>query len=216
MLIRQYPRLHIPIVSTTLNSPCPRQPFIESRALVAGPSPPNPLPADAAYGPAGRPWPTRFSTASCFDFLWPSRLSKLSRTFGVWRWMPPPGWRTPGRPRQAMMKFHAQPHRLYAGIHHGHFPPGGRCLTLRRGVCQDYAHVMLGLCRSLKMPARYVSGYLADGKRPAPLTTLDRGVYLPRWAGTRWTRRTTGKSTALTSKSPVAAITPTCRRGRLL
>lgn len=31
----------------------------------------------------------------------------------------------------------------------------------RRGVCQDFAHVMLGLCRALKIPALYVSGYLA-------------------------------------------------------
>lgn len=31
----------------------------------------------------------------------------------------------------------------------------------RRGVCQDFAHVMLGLCRALKIPAVYVSGYLA-------------------------------------------------------
>jgi len=31
----------------------------------------------------------------------------------------------------------------------------------RRGVCQDFAHVMLSLCRSLKIPALYVSGYLA-------------------------------------------------------
>jgi transglutaminase-like putative cysteine protease len=31
----------------------------------------------------------------------------------------------------------------------------------RRGVCQDFAHVMLGLCRVLKIPALYVSGYLA-------------------------------------------------------
>jgi transglutaminase-like putative cysteine protease len=31
----------------------------------------------------------------------------------------------------------------------------------RRGVCQDFAHVMIGLCRSLKIPALYVSGYLA-------------------------------------------------------
>lgn len=34
-------------------------------------------------------------------------------------------------------------------------------LRERRGVCQDFAHVMLGLCRSLKIPALYVSGYLA-------------------------------------------------------
>jgi transglutaminase-like putative cysteine protease len=29
-----------------------------------------------------------------------------------------------------------------------------------RGVCQDYAHVMLALCRLLGLPARYVSGHL--------------------------------------------------------
>ena len=36
-------------------------------------------------------------------------------------------------------------------------------LRLRHGVCQDFAHVMIGLCRSLKIPARYVSGYLYNG-----------------------------------------------------
>lgn len=36
-------------------------------------------------------------------------------------------------------------------------------LRWRKGVCQDFAHVMIGLCRSLKMPARYVSGYLYNG-----------------------------------------------------
>lgn len=30
----------------------------------------------------------------------------------------------------------------------------------RQGVCQDFAHVMLALCRWLGIPARYVSGYL--------------------------------------------------------
>ena len=28
-----------------------------------------------------------------------------------------------------------------------------------RGVCQDFAHLLLGLCRSVGIPARYVSGY---------------------------------------------------------
>jgi len=36
-------------------------------------------------------------------------------------------------------------------------------LRLRQGVCQDFAHVMIGLCRALKIPARYVSGYLYNG-----------------------------------------------------
>jgi transglutaminase-like putative cysteine protease len=33
-------------------------------------------------------------------------------------------------------------------------------LALGQGVCQDYAHVMLALCRLLGIPARYVSGHL--------------------------------------------------------
>jgi transglutaminase-like putative cysteine protease len=31
-----------------------------------------------------------------------------------------------------------------------------------RGVCQDFAHVLIGVCRARGIPARYVSGYLFD------------------------------------------------------
>jgi len=34
-------------------------------------------------------------------------------------------------------------------------------LRLHRGVCQDFAHVMIATCRSLGLAARYVSGYLS-------------------------------------------------------
>jgi transglutaminase-like putative cysteine protease len=33
----------------------------------------------------------------------------------------------------------------------------------RAGVCQDYTHAMLALCRRVGIPARYVSGYLETG-----------------------------------------------------
>lgn len=33
-------------------------------------------------------------------------------------------------------------------------------IALGQGVCQDYAHVMLALCRRVGLPARYVSGHL--------------------------------------------------------
>jgi transglutaminase-like putative cysteine protease len=32
----------------------------------------------------------------------------------------------------------------------------------RRGVCQDFSHVMIGALRGLGLPARYVSGYLLN------------------------------------------------------
>ncbi|HEX2547562.1 MAG TPA: transglutaminase family protein [Ramlibacter sp.] len=44
--------------------------------------------------------------------------------------------------------------------------PALEALQLRKGVCQDFAHVMLGCLRSLGLPARYVSGYLLT--EPAP------------------------------------------------
>lgn len=38
--------------------------------------------------------------------------------------------------------------------------PIDQALESRRGVCQDYAHVMIALVRELGIPCRYVSGYL--------------------------------------------------------
>ncbi len=32
-----------------------------------------------------------------------------------------------------------------------------------RGVCQDYAHLLIALCREARIPARYVSGYVYAG-----------------------------------------------------
>lgn len=37
----------------------------------------------------------------------------------------------------------------------------GEVLRARRGVCQDYAHLCIGLLRLCDVPARYVSGYFA-------------------------------------------------------
>ncbi len=35
--------------------------------------------------------------------------------------------------------------------------------AIRCGVCQDFTHVMLGMCRAIGIPARYASGYLYNG-----------------------------------------------------
>ncbi len=37
--------------------------------------------------------------------------------------------------------------------------------AMRRGVCQDFTHVMLGMCRTIGVPARYASGYLYNGPK---------------------------------------------------
>lgn len=44
--------------------------------------------------------------------------------------------------------------------------PALEALALRKGVCQDLAHVMIGCLRSLGLAARYVSGYLLTEPPP--------------------------------------------------
>ena len=38
--------------------------------------------------------------------------------------------------------------------------PIDEALSIRRGVCQDFAHIMIALVRELQIPCRYISGYL--------------------------------------------------------
>jgi transglutaminase-like putative cysteine protease len=37
--------------------------------------------------------------------------------------------------------------------------PVSQVFEQRQGVCQDFAHLMIALCRVVGIPARYVSGY---------------------------------------------------------
>jgi transglutaminase-like putative cysteine protease len=42
-------------------------------------------------------------------------------------------------------------------------------IRLRAGVCQDFAHVLIALCRHNAIPARYVSGYIFSGQADSVL-----------------------------------------------
>ncbi len=68
--------------------------------------------------------------------------------------------------------------------------PALTALAQRKGVCQDFAHIMIACLRSFGVPARYVSGYLLT--QPPPGVEALRGsdashawvaVYLPDLAG---------------------------------
>ena len=46
-------------------------------------------------------------------------------------------------------------------------------LSARRGVCQDFSHIMLALVRQIGIPARYVSGYLYTRKDEGDRSDVD-------------------------------------------
>ena len=61
-------------------------------------------------------------------------------------------------------------------------------LAGRTGVCQDFAHLLIGLCRAAGIPARYVSGYIVSAGSPQPRcvrrTRSRRSRSRSRWART--------------------------------
>jgi transglutaminase-like putative cysteine protease len=56
----------------------------------------------------------------------------------------------------------------------------------RTGVCRDFAHLGLTLCRSLNVPARYVFGYLPDIGVPPPYEPMDFCAWFEAYLGGRW------------------------------
>lgn len=76
---------------------------------------------------------------------------------------------TPGRPlpqaaQHLMERIHTE--MVYDSDSTEVGTPALEALQLRKGVCQDFAHIMVACCRSMGVPARYVSGYLLTN--PAP------------------------------------------------
>jgi len=104
------------------------------------------------------PWP--LTPMELHDYLSPSRLVPLVPELELMA--------VPFRPKQptdSIEAVRAMTDAVYGGFAYetqvtnvGTTVP--EVLAARRGVCQDFAHVLIGLCRSLAIPARYVSGYL--------------------------------------------------------
>jgi transglutaminase-like putative cysteine protease len=137
-------------------------------------NPPPPLPAEKLCPFA------KMSEAPnierCFDYLQSSRFVELS----------PETWKlaldaTDGVDDAwlavlALMKFVHGFLKYESNSTHVHTKMA-EVLKDRRGVCQDFAHLMIGLCRSLKIPARYVSGYLATEAASATHAWME--VFIP-------------------------------------
>ena len=54
------------------------------------------------------------------------------------------------------------------------------------GVCRDFAHCTIALCRALNLPARYVTGHLPDIGHIDPGTPMDFHAYSEVYLGGRW------------------------------
>lgn len=58
--------------------------------------------------------------------------------------------------------------------------------TDRTGVCRDFAHLAITLCRCMNIPARYCTGYLGDIGVPTDPNPMDFSAWLEVYLSERW------------------------------
>jgi transglutaminase-like putative cysteine protease len=56
----------------------------------------------------------------------------------------------------------------------------------KRGVCRDFAHLAVTLCRCMNIPARYCTGYLGDVGVPPAQEPMDFSAWFEVYLGDRW------------------------------
>jgi transglutaminase-like putative cysteine protease len=56
----------------------------------------------------------------------------------------------------------------------------------RVGVCRDFAHLAITLCRCMNIPARYVNGYLGDIGVPEDPTPMDFNAWIEVFLDGKW------------------------------
>jgi transglutaminase-like putative cysteine protease len=54
------------------------------------------------------------------------------------------------------------------------------------GVCRDYAHLAIAMCRCMNIPARYCTGYLGDVGTLPPYGVGDFAAWFEAWLGGAW------------------------------
>lgn len=92
----------------------------------------------------------------------------------------------PGWPRvQAIVDF---THRhIEFGYHHARpTKTAWDAHQEQQGVCRDFAHLAITLCRCMNIPARYCTGYLGDIGVPPVDAPMDFSAWFEVWLGDAW------------------------------
>ena len=117
-------------------------------------------------------------------FLLGSRYCETERLMNV-AWSNFAGTQ-PGWPRvQAICDF-VNSHLRFGYPHARATRTAVEAFVERRGVCRDFAHLAVTLCRCMNIPARYCTGYLGDiAVEPEP-EPMDFSAWFEVYLGGRW------------------------------
>jgi len=163
---------------------------ITARSAVES-QPPLPLPDALDQGEWDR-LRSEFLRGECFDYLHPHGFARESEALHHYMADHDIGALRERDPLSAVQTLNQTIYASFdyeAGVTRADSPIDD-VLKARAGVCQDFAHVMIAICRSWGIPARYVSGYLFTDRKHGDRSDPDAThawveVFLPslRWIG---------------------------------
>ncbi|OUL85462.1 transglutaminase-like domain-containing protein [Paraburkholderia hospita] len=134
--------------------------------------------------PFGQQHPVEELPDECLVFLLGSRYCETDLLADIaWRLF---GKSPPGRDRvQAICDF---VHRhITFGYHHARVTKTAwQAYQERTGVCRDFAHLAVTLCRTMNIPARYCTGYVSDVGLPPPQSPMDFAAWFEAYVGGCW------------------------------
>ena len=92
----------------------------------------------------------------------------------------------PGWPRVQAISDWVHQHVTYGYEHASPLKTAYDVYKTGGGVCRDFQHLAVTLCRCLNIPARYVSGYLGDIRIEPTPTPMDFHAWFEAYLGGRW------------------------------
>ena len=117
-------------------------------------------------------------------YLMPSRYCETDKLTDIaWSLFAntPQGW-----PRvQAIVDF-VHHHVTFGYQHAHHMKTAHDVYEQRAGVCRDFAHLALTLCRCMNIPARYVTGYMGDIGIPPDPAPMDFSGWYEVYLSGKW------------------------------
>ena len=117
-------------------------------------------------------------------YLLPSRYCETDRLLGIaWSLFgkAPSGW---GRVQAICDYVHRHIAFGYEHARNSRTAWEGYCDGT--GVCRDFAHLAVALCRCMNIPARYCTGYLGDIGVPASDAPMDFSAWFEAYLGGEW------------------------------
>src|SRR4051794_36219127 len=151
---------------------------LSNSTLIEDSGDPDPVPVDAPQIPIER------LPADVVQFLLGSRYCEVDRLSGLaWQLFgnTPEGW-----PRvQAILDW------VHSEVTFGYqfARPTKTALDVsveKQGVCRDFQHLAITLCRAMHVPARYATGYLGDIRIPPIPGPMDFSAWFEVYLGGRW------------------------------